>query len=78
MTYYRCICRCHIALGERERADGVDTSDPIAAASACPICIDRHVRALVEPPPRPYLPPLPTPWPADAVSDQCDGEGKED
>jgi hypothetical protein len=78
MTFYRCLCRCHIALGERERSDGVDTSDPIHAASACPVCIDRHVRALIVPPEKPK-PAAPQPYGQPDVSTawQGDGEGTE-
>lgn len=76
--WFRCLCKCHIALGERERADGVDTADPIAAASACPLCIDRHVRALVVPPEKPKpAPPQPYPDVSTAWVDQSDGEGRE-
>lgn len=79
MTWYRCVCRCHQAMGERIRSDGVDTADPIAAAAACPVCIDRHVRALTDRPVKPKpVPPQPYPWPADATGiTEDDGEGAE-
>lgn len=45
---HRCVCPCHAPmLGERQRCDGVDVREPIAAVTACVRCVNSHCPALV-------------------------------